>query len=42
MSVRTINITLDDKEYQNAFKKKGGRTWKEVLLYGLEKQDKQD
>jgi hypothetical protein len=39
MSVRTINITLDDKEYQNAHKKKGRRTWKQVLLDGLDKQE---
>jgi len=42
MTVHTINITFDEKEYQNAQKKKGGRTWKEVLLDGLEKQDKQE
>jgi hypothetical protein len=39
MSVRTINITLDEKEYQNARKKKGGRTWKQVLEDGLNKQE---
>jgi hypothetical protein len=39
MSVKTINITLDEKEYAAAFKKKGRRTWKQVLLDGLDKQD---
>jgi hypothetical protein len=39
MSVKTINITLDEKEYQNALKKKGRRTWKQVLLDGLDKQE---
>ena len=38
MTVRTVNISLDEKEYQNALKKKGGRTWKQVLLDGLDKQ----
>jgi hypothetical protein len=42
MSVRTINITLDEKEYQNALKKKGKRFWKQVLLDGLDKEVKQD
>ena len=42
MTVRTINISLDEKEYQNALKKKGDRTWKEVLLDGLETEVKQD
>jgi ribosomal protein L25 (general stress protein Ctc) len=41
MSVKTINITLDEKEFQNAMKKKGNRTWKEVLMDGLEKEVKQ-
>jgi hypothetical protein len=40
MPIKTINITLDEKEYANALKKKGGRTWKEVLMDGLEKLDK--
>ena len=38
MPVKTVNITLDEKEYQNALKKKGGRTWKQVLEDGLDKQ----
>jgi hypothetical protein len=37
--VKTINITLDEKEYAVALKKKGRRTWKQVLLDGLDKQD---
>ncbi len=39
MTVKTINIVLDDKEYAIALKKKGRRTWKQVLLDGLDKQD---
>jgi len=39
MTVKTINVSLDEKEYQIALKKKGKRTWKQVLLEGLEKQD---
>jgi hypothetical protein len=39
--VRTLNISLDEKEYKDAQKKKGGRTWKQVLMDGLEKQGNQ-
>lgn len=39
MTVRTINISLDEKEYAIALKKKGGRTWKQVLMDGLDKQE---
>lgn len=39
MPIKTINITLDEKEYANALKKKGRRTWKQVLLDGLDKQE---
>jgi hypothetical protein len=39
MTVKTINIVLDDKEYALALKKKGGRTWKQVLMDGLDKQE---
>jgi hypothetical protein len=42
MTVHTLNITLDDKEYANAMKKKGGRTWKKIFLAGLEKEGKQE
>jgi ribosomal protein L25 (general stress protein Ctc) len=42
MSVKTINISLDEREYQNALKKKGNRTWKQVLMDGLEKEVKQE
>jgi hypothetical protein len=39
MTVKTINITLDEKEYAAALKKKGRRTWKQVLEDGLDKQE---
>lgn len=42
MTIHTLNIILDDKEYANALKKKGGRKWKEIFLDGLEKEVKQD
>ena len=38
MVVKTVNIPLDEREYAAAVKKKGRRTWKQVLLDGLEKQ----
>lgn len=41
MSIKNINVALDEKEYANAFKKKGERTWKQVLLDGLEKKEEQ-
>jgi hypothetical protein len=41
MTVKTINISLDEGEYDRAWKKKGARTWKQVLLDGLEKKEEQ-
>jgi hypothetical protein len=38
MSVKTINVTLDQSEYDEAVRKKGKRTWKQVLMDGLEKK----
>ena len=40
MSVKNINIALDDDEYLRAQKKKGQRTWKQVLMDGLESGQK--
>jgi hypothetical protein len=42
MSPRTINIIMDEAEHKSALKKKGERTWKQVLKDGLEVQTKQD
>ena len=42
MTVKTINISLDEREFLNALKKKGDRTWKEVLMDGLGKEGKQE
>lgn len=41
MTVHTINITLDEKEYQNALKKKAKRKWKDIFMAGLEQEVKQ-
>ena len=38
MSPKTINIILDEEEHTKALKKKGKRTWKQVLEDGLNKQ----
>ena len=37
--VKTLNISLDEVEYKDAQKNKGRRTWKQVLLDGLDKQE---
>lgn len=42
MTIKNINVALDEKEYKNALKKKGARTWKEVLMDGLQKEVKQE
>jgi len=34
--VKTINLSLDEQEYRLALETKGKRTWKEVLLDGLQ------
>lgn len=36
--VRTINLSLDENEYVRAFAMKGKRTWKQVLLDGLQRE----
>ena len=40
MTVHTINITLDEREYANALKRKGEKTWKDIFMDGLEKEGK--
>lgn len=30
--MKTINVTLEDKEYKTASKRKGKRTWKEIVM----------
>ena len=40
MAVKTVLIPLDEREYLGAVKKKGKRTWKQVLMDGLDKQEK--
>lgn len=42
MTIHTINVTLDEKEYAIALKKKGKRYWKQVLMDGLDKEVKQE
>ncbi len=42
MSPKTINIIMDEDEHKRALKKKGTRTWKQVLEDGLEVEGKQD
>ncbi len=39
MSPKTINIILDEEEHRRALKKKGERTWKQVLEDGLDKKE---
>ena len=41
MSIKNINIAFDEKEFAYAQKKKGNRTWKQVLLDGLESKEDQ-
>ena len=36
MATKTINLTLDPEEYAYARRKKGTRTWWQVLLDGVE------
>ena len=36
MPTKTINLTLDPAEYAFAKKRKGSRTWRQILLDGVE------
>ena len=39
--MKEIRITLEDNEYKTLSKKKGDRTWKQVLINGGGKDDRE-